>query len=189
MNFNSIKKPNYRKIELAIENDQDFIFFGRIPLLRQICFVSIAVFLIWYFLTTIIDIINNLYIIGENYYLAAMIVSTFLVGLGIYVIIWYYFSVYRRNIIINSKKIQFRIKDKTQECLEWKDIMSISKAYYRFNKKKRIINDEKWNYIIVKPKSGEELKIYPRMLKNKDFSQKYIKEIIFYILSHYHNGV
>lgn len=124
---------------------------------------------------------------GYTFSLIGIILYSFLVGFFIYVIIWYYFSVYRRNIIINSKEIQFRIKGKTKECLEWKDILSISKAYSRFYKKLTIDKGEKWNLIIVKPKLGEELKINLRVLYNKDFSQKYMKEVLFFILTHYYH--
>lgn len=187
MNSNSIKKPNYSNIELAIKNNQTFQFIGRIHFLQHIFFVSSIVFLIWHLQHEITDILNNLYIMGFAISLAGIIIYSFYVGIVISVSIWYYFSVYRRNIIINSKKIQFRIKGKTKECLEWKDILSISKAYSRFYKKLTIVKDEKWNLIIVKPKLGEELKINPRMLKNKDFSQKYMKEVLFFILTHYYH--
>ena len=187
MNSNSIKKPNYPKIKLAIENDQNFSFFGRIPLFQHIFFVSLIVFLIWYLQYEITDIMNNLYIIGFAISLAGIIILSFFGGIVIYVTIRHYFHNYRRNIIINSKEIQFRIKSKTKECIEWKDILSISKAYSGFYKKTKIVKDEKWNLIIVKPKLGEVFKINPRVLKNKDFSQKYIKEIVFFILTHYYH--
>ena len=188
MNFNSNKNPNYSNIELAIKNYQIFQFNGRIHFLQHIFFVSFIVLLIWSLQYEIIDIMNNLYIMGYAISLVGIIIYSFYVGIIIFVIIWYYFSVYRRNIIINSKEIQFRTKGKTKECLKWKDILSISKAYSRFYKKLTIVKDEKWNLIIVKPKLGKELKINPKMLKkNKDFSQKYMKEVIFFILTHYYH--
>ena len=188
MNSNSIKKPNYSNIELTIKNNQTFQFIGRIHFLQHLFFISLIPFLIWYLQYEITDILNNLYIVGFAISLIGIILISFLVGIFFWAIIRYYFNIYRRNITINSKEIQFRIKGKTKECLEWKDILNISKAYSRFYKI-TIDKDEKWNLIIVKPKLGEVFTINPRVLKNKDFSQKYMKEIIFYILSHYHNGV
>ena len=186
MNSNSIKKPNYSNIELAIENDQSFNFIGRIHFLQHIFFVSLIVFFIWYLQYEITDILTNLHIMGYTFSLIGIILISFLVGIFFWAIIRYYFNIYRRNITINSKEIQFRIKGKTKECLEWKDILNISKAYSRFYKI-TIDKDEKWNLIIVKPKLGEVFKINPRVLKNKDFSQKYIKEIVFFILTHYYH--
>ncbi len=171
MNSNSIKEPNYPKIKAALENNQEFIFFGKITFFLHIIFVSLII------------------IISTMYDLEFIIGSIIYVGVLFSAIILYYFIVYRVNIIINSKKYQYRIKDKTERYLEWKDIMSISKAYYRtiFNREKPIMNNEKWKCIIIKPKLGKGLKLYPKMIKHKDYSQKYMKYIIFYILSYYHN--
>lgn len=188
MNPKSTTKPNYSKLELAIKNDQDIIFFHRLDFSQYIFFISLIIFLIWFSQYQITVVIEDLPIMGYTLSLIGIIIYSFGPGIMIFIIIWYIYRIYQSNIVINSKEIQFRIKAKIYECLKWQDFLSISKAYNRFYKKIMDVENGKWNIIVIKHKSGKEDTINAKMLKkNKDFSQDNVKEVIFFILNYYFN--
>ncbi|TXT59305.1 MAG: hypothetical protein BAJALOKI2v1_230050 [Promethearchaeota archaeon] len=183
--MNELEFPELRQ---AIEEKREFRFSGKLNLRNHVIFIMIIVIFMLYL------IINTIIAIGDSEFLGPLLtltnlgISYFVVISITIVLIWYYWNIYQRRLIINSKEIQFLFRNKIKERIKWDNVSNISKLKRRFFSSEKVNEEKKWNILIIKTISGEEFMINPNKLKDGENLNESLKEKIYFIISSYQNG-
>lgn len=182
-----MKSLNFPELNQAIQEGKEFRFSGKFQTKTHIFVAVLFVFFIWYLIGNTISVLEDADLLGTLFTSIELIIPYFLISCYFAVIVWHYWNIYQRSLIINSNEIQFLFKEKIKESFNWEEIVSISKIHKSIFSSHEIEEGEKWNTIILRMKSGDKYTIKPKSLKKGDLLKGSPKRKMFFLLTSYHS--